>query len=203
MRPSETRRSSVRRASSRRMGLWHEITTTSGVSSMMRSTPVAASMARMFRPSRPMMRPFMSSLGRGTTDTVLALRQLGFALGEDLDLPLDALFLLRHALLEREQLTTVIPHLALPLDLGLAEEMSCLALRLVADRLAFLARFLQDASRRGLGPALQLRQPLPTQPPDDPERARPESDADQQQEQQDHHAHPGHGRFSFIARAPR
>jgi hypothetical protein len=27
-------------------------------------------MARMFRPSRPMMRPFISSLGRGTTETV-------------------------------------------------------------------------------------------------------------------------------------
>ena len=42
----------------------------SGVSSMMRSTPVSVSMVRMLRPSRPMMRPFISSLGRGTTLTV-------------------------------------------------------------------------------------------------------------------------------------
>ena len=36
----------------------------SGVSSMMTSTPVASSNARMFRPSRPMMRPFISSFGQ-------------------------------------------------------------------------------------------------------------------------------------------
>ena len=44
--------------------------TASGVSSTMMSTPVATSRARMFRPSRPMIRPFMSSLGRSTTETV-------------------------------------------------------------------------------------------------------------------------------------
>ena len=38
-----------------------------GVSSMMKSTPVRFSSARMLRPSRPMMRPFMSSLGSCTT----------------------------------------------------------------------------------------------------------------------------------------
>jgi hypothetical protein len=43
--------------------------TASGVSSMMTSTPVMVSNERMLRPSRPMMRPFMSSLGRWTTDT--------------------------------------------------------------------------------------------------------------------------------------
>ena len=37
----------------------------SGVSSMMRSTPVRVSMVRMLRPSRPIMRPFISSLGQG------------------------------------------------------------------------------------------------------------------------------------------
>jgi len=36
---------------------------------MMTSTPVMISNERMLRPSRPMMRPFMSSLGRWTTDT--------------------------------------------------------------------------------------------------------------------------------------
>ena len=44
--------------------------TVSGVSSMMTSTPVAVSKARMFRPSRPMIRPFISSLGICTTETV-------------------------------------------------------------------------------------------------------------------------------------
>ena len=37
---------------------------------MIRSTPVAASSARMLRPSRPMMRPFRSSEGSSTTETV-------------------------------------------------------------------------------------------------------------------------------------
>ena len=44
-----------------------------GVSSTIRSTPVASSSARMLRPSRPMMRPFRSSLGRSTTDTVVSI----------------------------------------------------------------------------------------------------------------------------------
>ena len=44
----------------------------SGVSSMMKSTPVRFSSARMLRPSRPMMRPFMSSAGSWTTDTVVS-----------------------------------------------------------------------------------------------------------------------------------
>jgi len=47
--------------------------TASGVSSTIRSIPVAISRARMFRPSRPMMRPFISSLGRSTTDTVVSM----------------------------------------------------------------------------------------------------------------------------------
>ena len=46
--------------------------TASGVSSTMRSTPVASSSARMFRPSRPMIRPFMSSDGRSTMDTAVS-----------------------------------------------------------------------------------------------------------------------------------
>ena len=37
------------------------------------TTPVASSRARMFRPSRPMMRPFRSSLGRSTTETVVSM----------------------------------------------------------------------------------------------------------------------------------
>ena len=39
---------------------------------MMKSTPVRFSSARMLRPSRPMMRPFMSSLGSWTTETVVS-----------------------------------------------------------------------------------------------------------------------------------
>ena len=64
--------SSAMRAISRRTGSNAEMMTASGVSSMMRSTPVAVSRVRMLRPSRPMMRPFMSSLGSATTDTVVS-----------------------------------------------------------------------------------------------------------------------------------
>ncbi len=39
---------------------------------MIRSTPVRVSKARMLRPSRPIMRPFISSLGNSTTDTVVS-----------------------------------------------------------------------------------------------------------------------------------
>jgi hypothetical protein len=70
IRPSWRSFWSDRRASSRRSGSNAETVMTSGVSSTIRSTPVACSRARMLRPSRPMMRPFMSSLGSGTTDTV-------------------------------------------------------------------------------------------------------------------------------------
>jgi hypothetical protein len=66
-------RSSVSRAISRRTGSKQERSTASGVSSMMRLTPVTDSKARMFRPSRPMMRPFISSLGRWSTETTDSL----------------------------------------------------------------------------------------------------------------------------------
>ena len=67
MRPSAMSFSRAMRATSRRTGSKLERVMASGVSSMIKSTPVRVSMARMFRPSRPMMRPFISSLGRGTT----------------------------------------------------------------------------------------------------------------------------------------
>src|ERR671927_276224 len=51
---------------SRRTGSKHEMTTVSGVSSIMTSTPVAASNARIFLPSRPITRPFISSEGSTT-----------------------------------------------------------------------------------------------------------------------------------------
>jgi hypothetical protein len=70
IRPSCTSFSRVMRADSRRTGSKLLRTTASGVSSMMMFTPVVASKARMLRPSRPMIRPFMSSLGNAKTLTV-------------------------------------------------------------------------------------------------------------------------------------
>ena len=70
MRPSCTSRPIETRATSRLTGSKLEITTVSGVSSMITSTPVAASKALMFLPSRPMTRPFMSSEGSETALTV-------------------------------------------------------------------------------------------------------------------------------------
>ena len=46
--------------------------TTPGVSSTITSTPVHFSKVRMLRPSRPMMRPFMSSEGMSTVLTVVS-----------------------------------------------------------------------------------------------------------------------------------
>jgi len=54
----------------RRIGSKHETTTTPGVSSTTTSTPVAFSKARMLRPSRPMIRPFISSLEILMVETV-------------------------------------------------------------------------------------------------------------------------------------
>ncbi len=59
-------RSKDLRAISLRTGSKQEITTASGVSSIIISTPVSVSRVRMFRPSRPIIRPFISSLGRLT-----------------------------------------------------------------------------------------------------------------------------------------
>ena len=73
MRPSEISRSSDSFAISLRTGSKQEITTASGVSSMMMSTPVSVSRVRMFLPSRPIIRPFISSLGRETVVTVMSL----------------------------------------------------------------------------------------------------------------------------------
>src|SRR3954454_18885575 len=68
MRPSRTSFSNVSRPTSRRTGSKQESSTASGVSSMMRLTPVTDSKARMLRPSRPMMRPFISSPRRGQAE---------------------------------------------------------------------------------------------------------------------------------------
>ena len=76
MRPSAISRSSVIRAISRRTPSKLERTTADGVSSMITSTPVSFSSARMLRPSRPMIRPFISSLGSSTSRVVDSLECL-------------------------------------------------------------------------------------------------------------------------------
>ena len=73
MRPSEINRSKDSFAISFLTGSKHEITTASGVSSIMISTPVSVSKVLIFRPSRPIMRPFISSLGSETVVTVISL----------------------------------------------------------------------------------------------------------------------------------
>ena len=70
IRPSWINFSKAMRAISRRIGSKPDNTTASGVSSMIKSIPVSVSNVRMLRPSRPMMRPFMSSFGKFTTVTV-------------------------------------------------------------------------------------------------------------------------------------
>ena len=71
--PSAISFSSVTLAISLFTGSKHERVIASGVSSIIRSTPVRVSIALMFLPSRPIIRPFISSLGSGTTETVDSL----------------------------------------------------------------------------------------------------------------------------------
>ena len=59
-------------AISRLKGLCEETVTIPGVSSIMISTPVFNSIVLMFLPSRPMILPFMSSLGSSTTVEVFS-----------------------------------------------------------------------------------------------------------------------------------
>ena len=72
IRPSWISFSNVIRAISRRIGSNPDSTTASGVSSIIRSIPVNVSNVRILRPSRPMIRPFISSFGNDTTDTVVS-----------------------------------------------------------------------------------------------------------------------------------
>ena len=72
IRPSTIRRSRAILATSRRTGSKPDNTTASGVSSMISSTPVIVSRVRILRPSLPMIRPFISSFGSCTTDTVVS-----------------------------------------------------------------------------------------------------------------------------------
>lgn len=57
-------------AISRRVGLKEDTNTYSGVSSITRVVPVSDSNTLMFRPSLPIMRPFMASSGIFTIETV-------------------------------------------------------------------------------------------------------------------------------------
>ena len=72
IRPSKISLVSARRATSRLTGSKLDRVTVSGVSSTIRSTPLACSRALILRPSRPISRPFISSLGRGTLVTVVS-----------------------------------------------------------------------------------------------------------------------------------
>ena len=73
IRPSVTSFCNERRATSRRIGSKPESKIASGLSSMMISTPVRDSRARMFLPSRPMIRPLISSFSILNTDTVFSM----------------------------------------------------------------------------------------------------------------------------------
>ena len=73
IRPSVIKRSNAMRATSLRTWSKLERVMASGVSSIINSTPVAVSRVRIFRPSLPIIRPFISSLGKGTTVTVASL----------------------------------------------------------------------------------------------------------------------------------
>ena len=71
-RPSTINFSSAILAISLRIGSNPDNITASGVSSIIKSMPVSVSNARIFLPSRPIILPFISSLGSCTTDTVVS-----------------------------------------------------------------------------------------------------------------------------------
>ena len=143
-----------------------------GVSSTIRSTPVASSSARMLRPSRPMMRPFRSSLGRSTTDTVVSIGVLGGAALDGLgDVLLGAVGgrLARLGVEPLHQVGGVVPRVAFDLLeqqlLGLVGRQAGDALELVlllGDELLVLARprpaaaFSRSASAAVARPQLLL-----------------------------------------------
>ena len=70
IRPSAINFSKAILATSRRTGSKLEMVIVSGVSSIIKSTPVIVSMALILRPSRPIIRPFISSFGNCTTEMV-------------------------------------------------------------------------------------------------------------------------------------
>ena len=70
IRPSATNWCSANLQTSRRIGSKAEMTIASGVSSIIKSTPVTDSIVLTFLPSRPIIRPFISSFGKLITVTV-------------------------------------------------------------------------------------------------------------------------------------
>ncbi|CRG02901.1 Uncharacterised protein [Streptococcus pneumoniae] len=68
--PSETRLTKAVLAISLLIGSKPDKMTASGVSSIIKSIPVSVSSVRIFLPSRPIIRPFISSFGKFTTETV-------------------------------------------------------------------------------------------------------------------------------------
>ena len=70
--PSSISFSSANFATSLLNGSKPEITTASGVSSIIKSIPVKVSNVFIFLPSLPIIRPFISSFGRATIDTVVS-----------------------------------------------------------------------------------------------------------------------------------
>ena len=139
-RPGAASRASCR-AISRRTPSNADRTTALGVSSMMKSTPVRFSSARMLRPSRPMIRPFMSSDGQLHDGH----RRLGGVAG-------------RQALhRDRQDRAHAALGLALGLVLDLAQDARLLVARIVLD---LLEQRLPRLPRAEAGDALERRRVL-------------------------------------------
>ena len=154
------------RAISRRTPSKPERITALGVSSMMKSTPVRFSSARMLRPSRPMMRPFMSSAGSWTTETVVsaawpaasrcmatdedvAHAAVGVALGLLLDLAHDARRIVAGLVLELLEQRSAWPAPALqPGDALELAHVLARAARRARSRCAVAARARRSSSVR-------------------------------------------------------
>src|SRR5579885_2582760 len=97
--------------------------------------------------------------------------ELGLPLREALELPVDALLLLRHALFEVHDLAALLARLEL---------------RLLADDLGLLARLLDDPGRRLLGLRLELRQPSASAPVDHAHDRRPARHPEDDPDERDH-----------------
>src|SRR5579875_1337833 len=104
-------------------------------------------------------------------EPLFASCQLGLPLCEALELAVDALLLLR---------------LALSLAAGLDHEVLRLELRLLADDLGLLARFLDDSGRRLVGLGLELRQPAAAAPIDHAHDRRPARHPEDDPDERDH-----------------
>ena len=131
---------------------------------------------------------------------VLAPRELRLALGEGLDLPIDALFLLEDSFLQGLQLVTLVARLALPVRFRLDHEVLGMELRFLADGVTLLASLLHDAGGGGVRTRFELGHAAPPDPVDERECAGAEDDAEDQRQDQSRH---GDVSFTARARAPR